>query len=30
MLAGFSPNDQPDAGSGSTAKRHRWAGLDFI
>jgi hypothetical protein len=26
MLAGLAPNDQSDAGGGSVAERHRWAG----
>jgi hypothetical protein len=29
MLAGFAPNDQPDAGGGGIAERHRWAGRSF-
>jgi hypothetical protein len=27
MLAFSAPNDQPDAGGGSVAERHRWAGF---
>jgi hypothetical protein len=29
MLAFLAPNDQPDAGGGSIAERHRRAGLSF-
>jgi hypothetical protein len=29
MPALLAPNDQPGAGSGSVAERHRWAGVGF-
>ena len=29
MLAFPAPNDQPDAGGGSVAERHRWAAVGF-